>query len=97
MTRIMSYVSIALILLVIVTFANAAQVCPEYPYIAGERICNSTCLPNNDTCPKGRKCCYRPTTPCGFHCVVAKDNVQKPGNCTAAPDNPSWNIRAIET
>ncbi|CAF3394917.1 unnamed protein product [Rotaria sp. Silwood2] len=71
-----------LLLLAIVSIINAGQkVCPGYGFIKPPNNCKSTCSILKDKCPIGKKCCFRMQQPCGFHCVVPKDNQPKPGKC----------------
>jgi hypothetical protein len=85
----------AAILLLIVSFATAAQVCPDYVNATQPQNCTSTCSVGKDTCPVGQKCCRRNANPCGFHCIEPEDNVERAGKCptsSSSTDNPSWSI-----
>ncbi|CAF3205281.1 unnamed protein product [Rotaria sp. Silwood2] len=85
-----------LLFLVIVSIVNAGEkVCPGYGFIRPPDKCESTCSREKDECPQGKKCCFRIEQPCGFQCIVPKDNEKKPGNCpTSATEqqNPYWNL-----
>ncbi|CAF1530614.1 unnamed protein product [Rotaria sordida] len=75
----------------IISLINAAKVCPGYGFIHEPENCTSTCSATNDQCPPEEKCCYIITEPCGFHCIVPKDNVEKSGKCpTSSPNDPNW-------
>ena len=70
------------LLLIIVTMVNGgAKVCPGYGFIRPPEDCHSTCSTDNDQCPTGKKCCFRIEEPCGFQCIVPKDNEPKKGIC----------------
>ncbi|CAF2628957.1 unnamed protein product [Rotaria sp. Silwood2] len=80
----------------IVSIVNAGQkVCPGYGFIKPSPNCASTCSTVKDRCPIGKKCCFSMQKPCGFHCIVPKDNQPKRGKCPAPQTkikNPLWNL-----
>lgn len=83
--------SIAVILLLIISLINTEHICPGYGYVAEPVNCSSTCSQTNDQCPIGRKCCHRIEEPCGFHCIISKDNKKKLGECpTRVTGKLSW-------
>ncbi|CAF4221136.1 unnamed protein product, partial [Rotaria sp. Silwood2] len=89
----MSSFSIAILLLMIISLISAAKVCPGYGHIHEPKNCTSTCSMINDQCPQGKKCCYLKTKPCGFHCVIPKDNIEKLGKCPTLPtDDPLGSV-----
>jgi hypothetical protein len=90
----MSFYSFAVLLLVLVSVANAGEkVCPGYGFMQMPENCKSTCSMENDECPSDQKCCFNMEQPCGFQCIVPKDNEPKEGKCPSSfahVDNPSW-------
>lgn len=92
----MNMYSYAALLLMIVSFAYAGQkVCPGYGFIRPPDNCKSTCSMENDECPAGKKCCFRVEQPCGFQCIVPKDNTPKSGSCPASGssmEDPLWGL-----
>jgi len=88
--------SFAVLLLVIISVANAGQkVCPGYGFILRPENCESACSTEKDECPSGTKCCFRLEQPCGFQCILPKDNEPKVGKCPSPSsqiDNPYWNL-----
>ncbi|CAF0752669.1 unnamed protein product [Adineta steineri] len=80
----------------VISGANTGQkVCPGYGFIERPQKCESSCSAEKDECPSGEKCCFRIEQPCGFHCVVPKDNKAKPGNCPTnanMTDNLYWKM-----
>lgn len=88
--NIMSLFSFALFVISLMSIVNAGEkVCPGYGYIRTPENCESTCSIEKDECPRGKKCCFRAEQPCGFQCIVPKDNEQKQGQC---PSSSSGNI-----
>ncbi len=77
----MSFMSIAVILMLIISLTNAEKICSSYGFVPEPQNCKSTCSPTNDECLLGTKCCHRIKHPCGFHCVRPKDNIEKLGQC----------------
>ena len=76
----------AVSLLVIVSVTNARKrVCPGHGWMPEFEDCNSTCSRKNDLSdnyPSGLKCCHHASPElCGFHCIVPKINIPKPGTC----------------
>ena len=91
----MATIPYVLALLAIVVVAKSQLVCPGYGFIRPQQPCVDDCSPDKDTCGSGQKCCYTPLTPCGYHCVVAKQNITKPGNCPSPQSQqsePNWNL-----
>jgi hypothetical protein len=93
----MSYYSFAILLVVLVSIAYAGQkVCPGYRFMRPPTpSCNSTCSMENDECPSDKKCCFSVREPCGFHCIVPKDNEPKKGTCpspSAEIKYPYWRV-----
>jgi len=92
----MSSSFLPLLFLVIVSAVYAGQkVCPGYGYIRPPKNCNSTCSVENDQCASGTKCCFQISEPCGFQCIVAKDNERKSGQCPSQSSEvktPLWGI-----
>ncbi|CAF2305490.1 unnamed protein product [Rotaria sp. Silwood2] len=77
-----SYLYAVLLFLMIFSSINAGEkICPGYGYILLPENCTSTCSKENDTCSPDLKCCFRVEEPCGYHCIVPKDNEPKPGIC----------------
>jgi hypothetical protein len=91
---IMSFYSFAVVLIVLVSIVNAGEkVCPGYGFIRPPKDCKSTCSMENDECPFEKKCCFNMEQPCGFHCIVPKDNEPKIGKCPSPfsqVDNQYW-------
>ncbi|UJR22587.1 hypothetical protein I4U23_025632 [Adineta vaga] len=91
MIRILSSFSIAILFMIVISFMNAEKICPGYGFVPRPENCTSTCSADNDQCIKGLKCCYRPTEPCGYHCIEPKTNITKQGKCpTVKVDDPMW-------
>ena len=90
----MSTISCILISLAIFTIANAALVCPGYGFVRPQEPCVDQCSTDNDTCGTGKICCYTPLTPCGYRCLVGKNDVAKPGKCPSPSseqtNNNNW-------
>jgi len=88
--------SFTVLLLIIVSVVNAGQkVCPGYGFIRPPNDCGSSCSTEKDECPLGQKCCFRIEQPCGFQCIVPKDNEPKAGRCPSSfseVDTPNWLI-----
>ena len=82
----MPTVAYLLTLLAIVTVAKSELVCPGFGFIRPEEPCVNDCSPDKDTCASGTKCCYTPLKPCGYRCLVAKENIPKRGTCPS-PDS----------
>ena len=80
----MSAASLIVILVLIIPLIHGGKVCHDYGFVAvinQSEKCVSTCSKVNDQCPSETKCCYRLEQPCGFHCVNAKDDIKKAGQC----------------
>jgi hypothetical protein len=91
----MSPYSIAVFFLVIISVANAGKVCPGYGFIRPPDKCESTCSQEKEECPSDKKCCFRLEQPCGFHCIIPKDNQPRAGVCPSSSseiDTPYWGI-----
>jgi hypothetical protein len=92
----MSPYSLIVLLLVMIAVVNAGQkVCPGYGFVPLPGNCESTCSVRNDDCPAGKKCCFRMEQPCGFQCIIPKDNEPKSGKCPPSSsqiDAPNWNM-----
>jgi len=87
----MSFISVTIILLLIISLTNARKICPSHGFVPQPRNCKSTCSQIDDQCPIDTKCCYHIGQPCGFHCIIPKNNIKKSGQCpTLQTDNPSW-------
>ncbi|CAF0884714.1 unnamed protein product [Rotaria sordida] len=69
------------LVLSIIAIANPELVCPGYGFVRPEEPYIDECKSESDTCDAGIKCCYTPLKPCGYHCLVGKDNVAKAGTC----------------
>ncbi|CAF0789319.1 unnamed protein product [Rotaria sp. Silwood1] len=83
--------AVLLLLLMIVSIVNAGQkVCPGYGFVRPPKNCKSTCSPLKDKCPLGKKCCFRLAQPCGFHCIIPKDNQPKRGKCPTSKAKPKY-------
>ena len=93
---IMSPYSFAVFLLVIISVVFAGEkVCPGYGFIRPPTNCESSCTTEKDLCASGKKCCFRVEQPCGFHCIIPKDNEPKIGKCPTSVsmiDNPYWGL-----
>jgi hypothetical protein len=83
------------------TVVRTTFVCPGYGYWAYElakKPCTDQCSAQNDTCGTGKKCCYSPVSPCGFRCMIPKDNTPKAGSCPSRNSmmamirNPAWGV-----
>ncbi len=85
----MSSFPIGLLLLLVISLASAEKICPGYGFVRRPENCTSTCSTSDDRCSTDTKCCYRITEPCGFHCIVPKDNVKKSGQCLNSQMNNS--------
>lgn len=75
------------------TISHAEYVCPGFGFIRPQTPCVDQCSYTNDTCGTGLKCCYSPMTPCGYRCVVPKNNVPKAGTCPSQDSeqsDPNW-------
>ncbi|CAF1118281.1 unnamed protein product [Rotaria sp. Silwood1] len=91
----MSLIAYIFVVLSIVTIANTELVCPGYGFIRPQQPCVDECSPENDHCDVGKKCCYTPLEPCGYHCLVGKDNVAKKGKCplpSSKQNHQYWNL-----
>ena len=89
----MSTITYIFVLLAIVAITNSELVCPGFGYMRPQLPCVDQCSPDNDTCESGNKCCYTPETPCGYRCLVGKENIRKPGTCPPSQSgqtNPNW-------
>jgi len=86
----------AVFLLMTISVANAGQkVCPGYGFVQLPENCESTCSSEKDECSSNKKCCFRVEQPCGFHCIIPKDNEPKPGKCPTSvsiEDYPYWGL-----
>lgn len=79
------------VLFVIHSLISSEKVCHDYGFIPRPDHCVSTCSITNDQCREGKKCCYRLEEPCGFHCVFAKEDTKKDGQCpTGKISNMQW-------
>ena len=79
------------VLFVIISVISTGKVCHDYGFIPRPDDCVSTCSRMNDQCRNGKKCCYRPEEPCGFHCVFAKEDIKKFGQCpTGKVSSMQW-------
>ena len=79
--------------LILVTVINSELVCPGFGFIRPQEPCVDQCSADNDTCGSGQKCCYTPQSPCGYRCVVGKQNVTKSGSCPSRDSDqsdPNW-------
>lgn len=81
-----------LILLAIIAITKAELVCPGFGFVRPQQPCVDECSTDNDTCPSGKKCCYTPLTPCGYRCLVGKENILKPGTCPLPESNQDESI-----
>jgi hypothetical protein len=91
----MSTVPYLLILLAILVIVKSELVCPGYGFIRPQQPCVNECSPDKDTCGSGQKCCYTPLTPCGYRCLIGKQNITKPGTCPPSQSdqsNPNWRL-----
>ena len=91
----MTSLPLALLLLIISTSVAATKVCPGYGFMRPPTNCTSTCSNEKDDCPSNKKCCLLIREPCGYHCIVPKDNVAKVGKCPSSSsqvNNPYWNL-----
>ena len=91
----MLLLSSTLLLLLIGSFVTTEKVCPGYGFVRPPDKCESTCSTENEECPPNRKCCFRIEQPCGYHCIVPKDDVGKVGKCPSTSsevNDPYWNI-----
>jgi len=77
-------------LVAIITFANSSLVCPGFGFIRPQEPCVDQCSTENDTCPEGKKCCYTPSTPCGYRCLDAKLNVTRAGSCPSTESEQNY-------
>lgn len=83
------------IVVVLTTLIQSAKVCPGYGFIRPPTNCESSCSMEKDECPNDKKCCFRVQQPCGFHCIVPKDNQTKSGKCPSTSSDikePYWGI-----
>lgn len=81
----MSFYAFVGLLFVIVSVVHGGdKVCPGYGFIRPPEGCQSTCSSENDQCPMDKKCCFRIEQPCGYHCIVPKDDQPKNGKCPAS-------------
>ncbi|UJR25114.1 hypothetical protein I4U23_006473 [Adineta vaga] len=69
------------VLFALVTIANTELICPGFGFIRPQQPCIDQCSPDQDNCETGKKCCYTPEAPCGYRCLVSKNDVEKPGHC----------------
>ncbi len=81
----MSIIPCFVILLSIVVIVGANMVCPgENSFWPSPRSCVNQCSSDKDNCETGKKCCYTSISPCGFRCVLPKNNKTKRGKCPPA-------------
>lgn len=88
----MSTVTYIIALLAIIAITDADLICPGYGFIRPQEPCVDECSADKD-CGSGKKCCYTPEAPCGYRCLVGKDNVAKPGECPSSQSeqtDPNW-------
>ena len=94
----MPFLTIAVILLLAISFISTAKVCPSNGFVVLPTNCTSTCSTRRDRCGTNKKCCYRIAKPCGFHCIKAKHNMKKAGECpTSQSDDRLWSICDFST
>jgi hypothetical protein len=89
----MSTITYIFALLAIIVIADAEFICPGFVFIRSQQPCVDECSIDNDKCGLGKKCCYTPETPCGYRCLIDKDNVAKPGKCPSPQtdqNNSKW-------
>ncbi|CAF3310015.1 unnamed protein product, partial [Rotaria sp. Silwood2] len=86
------------VVLSIVAFANTELVRPGYGFVRPQEPCVDKCSPQNDSCKGRKKCCYTPLKPCGYSCLIPKDNVAKNGTCPlpSSEQNHQYPERALQ-
>ena len=71
------------LLLVFIFFTYSEKVCPSYGIdgTTDRNSCFDQCSPADDQCKSNTKCCFFLTHPCGYRCLVPKDDKPKHGKC----------------
>ncbi|CAF1118300.1 unnamed protein product [Rotaria sp. Silwood1] len=91
----MSTIAYIFVVFSTVIIANTELVCPGYGFVFPKPPCIAKCSPTKDHCRAGKKCCYTPLRPCGYRCLVGKDNVAKNGTCpppSSNQTNSKWDL-----
>lgn len=81
------------ILFFFIYLISSEKVCPSYGNTghADRHSCFDQCSPDaTDQCESNKKCCFFLTSPCGYRCIVPKDDQPKSGRC------PSPDCKQIE-
>lgn len=69
-------------------YVRNEKVCPLYGDVGNEyeyrEDCFDQCQPDDDKCGINKKCCFFRSNPCGYRCIIPKDNREKSGFCPSA-------------